>query len=115
MTLTLTTSPFDAARHLESPEDELDFLAAAIETGDRAYITHALGVVARARGMSQIASEAGVTRMALYKSLQDGGDPRLSTFLLRPASSRASPLFSAPTRPFRAARLGLQAATPFRW
>ncbi|MFZ1773866.1 MAG: addiction module antidote protein [Rhizobiaceae bacterium] len=50
-------------------------------SGEPAVITHALGVVARAKGMSQLARDAGVTREALYKALTAEGDPKLSTFL----------------------------------
>jgi probable addiction module antidote protein len=53
----------------------------AIESGDAGYMAHALGTIARARGMTQIAKDAGVTREALYKSLSVDGDPRLSTLL----------------------------------
>ena len=51
------------------------------ETGDAAYIANALGVVARARGMTAIAKDAGVTRESLYKALSERGDPRSSTLL----------------------------------
>ncbi|WP_137387963.1 addiction module antidote protein [Rhodoligotrophos defluvii] len=77
----LKTIPFDAAEYLDDPESQAELLADAFETGDAAYITHALGVVARARGMTQVAKEAGVTREALYKALSEDGDPRLSTLM----------------------------------
>jgi probable addiction module antidote protein len=76
-----TTIPFDAAEYLDDPESQAELLADAFESGDPNYITHALGVVARARGMTSIAKEAGVTREALYRSLSETGDPRLSTLL----------------------------------
>lgn len=75
------TIPFDAAEYLDDPESQAELLADAFESGNAAYITHALGVVARARGMSAIAKDAGVTREALYRSLSDSGDPRLSTLV----------------------------------
>ncbi|XKM42919.1 addiction module antidote protein [Rhizobium ruizarguesonis] len=53
----------------------------AFESGDAGYIAHALGVVAKARGMSRVARDAGVTREALYKSLSEKGDPKLSTLI----------------------------------
>lgn len=77
----LKTIPFDAAEYLDDPESQAELLADAFETGDATYITHALGIVARARGMSSVAKEAGVTREALYKALSETGDPRLSTLL----------------------------------
>lgn len=73
--------PFDAAKYLTTDEDHADLLADAFATGDRTYIANALGVVARAKGMSQVAREAGVTREALYKALSPAGDPKLSTLL----------------------------------
>ena len=75
------TIPFDAAEHLTDDESQTELLADAFESGDAGYITHALGVVARARGMTSIAKEAGVTREALYRSLSESGDPRLSTLI----------------------------------
>jgi probable addiction module antidote protein len=74
-------SRWDAAEILETPESIAAYLEAALEENDPAFLTHALGVVARAQGMSKIADEAGVTREALYKALSAEGDPRLSTFL----------------------------------
>ncbi len=79
--MTMKTIPFDAAEHLDDPQSQAELLADAFESGDAAYITHALGVVARARGMTSIAKEAGVTREALYRSLSESGDPRLSTLI----------------------------------
>ena len=79
--MTLETHPFDAAQFLDRPEAQAELLADAFETGDAGYITLALGTVARARGMTAIAKEAGVTREALYKALSEDGDPRLSTLL----------------------------------
>lgn len=77
----IETLPFDAAEYLDTPKSQAELLADAFETGDAHYITVALGVVARARGMSSVANEAGVTREALYKALSETGDPRLSTLL----------------------------------
>lgn len=53
----------------------------ALETGDAAYIAKALGVVARAHGMSELAEETGLAREQLYTSLSEGGNPTLKTFL----------------------------------
>lgn len=73
--------PFDAAPYLDTPEAQAEVLNDALETGDAAYIANALGVIARARGMTQVARETGVTREALYKSLSLDGDPKLTTLL----------------------------------
>lgn len=79
--MTLATTRFDAADYLTDEASQAEFLIAAFEDGDPGYIAHALGIVARARGMTQVAKEAGVTREALYKGLSADGDPRLSTLL----------------------------------
>jgi probable addiction module antidote protein len=77
----IETVPFDAAEFLDTPEAQAELLTDAMETGDAGYIAHALGVVARARGMTAVAKEAGITREALYTSLSGKGDPKLSTLL----------------------------------
>lgn len=77
----LETLPFDAAEYLDTPESQAELLADALESGDASYIAQALGVVARARGMTAVAKEAGVTREALYKALSPKGDPKFSTVL----------------------------------
>lgn len=75
------TKPFDAAEYLDDAESQAELLTDAFESGDAGYIAHALGVIARARGMTEVAREAGVTREALYKALSNDGDPKLSTIL----------------------------------
>jgi probable addiction module antidote protein len=79
--MALKTTLWDAAEYLESPEAIATYLEAAFEDGDPALIAAALGDVARAMGMTQLAGKTGVTREALYKALSPTGDPRLSTFL----------------------------------
>ena len=79
--MSVKTIPFDAARYLGSKKAQAELLTEAIESGNAGYIANALGVIARARGMAEVASEAGVTREALYKSLSAEGDPRLTTLL----------------------------------
>ena len=75
------TTKWDPADYLDSPEAIVAYLEAALEDGDPALITAALGDIARAKGMTAVAREAGVTREALYKALSPDGDPRLSTFV----------------------------------
>ncbi len=75
------TEPFDAARYLTSLESQAELLNDALASGEASYVAHALGVIARARGMTEVAREAGVTREALYKALSEDGDPRLTTLL----------------------------------
>jgi probable addiction module antidote protein len=79
--MAIETFPFDAAKYLTTPEAQADLLADAFDSGDARYIANALGIVARARGMTEVAKGAGVTREALYKALSENGDPRLSTLL----------------------------------
>lgn len=75
----LKTERWDVNEFLDSEEKVNAFIEAAFEDGDPVIIKKALGEVARARGMSAIARDAGVTREALYKALSENGDPRLST------------------------------------
>lgn len=72
---------FDAAEFLEDEETTIHFLDDAFETGDPAYIAAALGVVARARNMSRLAEEAGMSRTWLYKALSGDGNPEFGTIL----------------------------------
>lgn len=73
----LTT--YDPAEDLADPTLQAELISEALETGDAKVIAHAIGTVARARGMSQISKDSGVTREALYRALSAEGDPRLST------------------------------------
>jgi len=75
------TKPWDAADHLERPEDIAAYLEAALEEGDPQLLAAALGDVARARGMSRLASEAGLGRESLYKALSRNGNPELGTVI----------------------------------
>lgn len=77
----LKTETFDAARYLTTPDAQAELLSDALASDNAAYVAQALGVIARARGMTDVAREAGVTREALYKSLSEDGDPRLTTLL----------------------------------
>lgn len=78
-----TFSRYDTADYLKSEEDIAAYLEAVMEEGgdDPAFITKALGNVARARGMSQLAREAGMTREGLYKALSGDGNPSFATVL----------------------------------
>ena len=79
--MALETAPYDSAEFLKTPEDVAAYLEAAFEDGDAAVITHALGVVARAEGMSEVAKQAGLTRASLYKALSADGHPEFATVL----------------------------------
>ena len=75
------TRPWDAADHLASADDMAAYLEAALMDGDIAVIAAALGDIARAKGMTEIAREAGLGRESLYKALSPGGNPEFSTVL----------------------------------
>jgi probable addiction module antidote protein len=72
---------WDIAEHLATEKDALAYLKAAIEDNDPEYLPHAIGAVARARGMTQVARKAGVSRANLYKAFSDGGKPEFSTVI----------------------------------
>ena len=73
---------YDPALALDSQEAIVVFMADAFETGDFAYIAKALGVVARAKGMTAIARETGLSREQLYRSFSEDGNPTLKTTLM---------------------------------
>jgi probable addiction module antidote protein len=74
-------STYDPAEDLQSDEAIAVFMAEAFGTNDAAYISHALGVVARAKGMAQIAEQTGLSREQLYRSFSKQGNPTLKTTL----------------------------------
>ena len=75
------TRPWDAAHHLETDEDMAAYLEAALEENDPGLVAAALGDIARAKGMTQIARETGSGRESLYKALSPGGNPEFATVL----------------------------------
>lgn len=74
-------TPYDPAEDLRSDKAIAVFMSEAFATNDAQYIAHALGVVARAKGMAQIASETGLSREQLYRSFSLGGNPTLKSTL----------------------------------
>lgn len=74
-------TPYEPAAALVNDEAIALFMADALETGDAAYIARALGVIARAKGMSDIAAETGLSREQLYRSFSEKGNPTLKTTL----------------------------------
>jgi len=79
--MTVQTTPFDPAEYLDTPEAVAEYLAAAFESGEHAVIADALGVAAKARGMTQLARETGVPRPALSRALSPNGRPEFETVL----------------------------------
>jgi len=70
---------FDMAEHIKTEEDIAAYLNIVLEEGDGAELAHALGVIARAKGMTEIAEKSGITREALYKALRPNAQPRFDT------------------------------------
>ena len=79
--MVLKLTRFDPAAHLETEEDILYYLEAAMEGNDPKHIASALGDVARSKGMTELAKKAGLGRQALYSALSDTGNPTLETLV----------------------------------
>lgn len=79
--MTIETRPFDPSEYLDTPEGIEAYLQDAFAGGEPAEITDALGVVARAIGMSQLAERTGLARPALYKALSREGNPEFATIM----------------------------------
>ncbi len=76
-----TTTLWDPADHLNTEEDMVAYLEAALEEADPALVAAALGDIARAKGMTQVARDAGLGRESLYKALSPSGNPEFATIL----------------------------------
>ncbi|HKX80511.1 MAG TPA: addiction module antidote protein [Novosphingobium sp.] len=79
--MVLKVTRLDPAEHLNTEEDILYYLEAAMEGNDPKHIASALGDVARSKGMSQIAKKSGLGRQALYNALSENGNPTLETLV----------------------------------
>jgi probable addiction module antidote protein len=79
--MALKTKPFDAAEYLDDDASVAAYLDEAMATGDAKFIAKSLGVVARARGMTQIAKDTGLSRESLYRALGDDGNPEFATMI----------------------------------
>ena len=75
------TIPWDSVEYLKNDQDIANYLEAVFDDGDPALIAAALGDVARAKGMSQVAQAAGLGRESLYKALSPEGNPEFGTVL----------------------------------
>ena len=98
----ITTTKFDAAEYLDTPERQAGYITAAFETGDPAFVRDAIAVVARARGMAEVARLAELNRESLYKALGEAGNPEFGTVMrilralgltlsARPAATKRTP------------------------
>ncbi|KFC84829.1 addiction module antidote protein [Buttiauxella agrestis] len=77
----IKVTDYDPAAALVDDEEIAFFMADALETGDAAFIAQALGVVARAKGMTSVATETGLSREQLYRSFSEEGNPTLKSTL----------------------------------
>jgi probable addiction module antidote protein len=75
------STPFDASQYLDDPAMQAELLSDALATGKARVIAHALGMIARARGMSDIARTTGLSRGSLYGALNVEGNPSLDTVM----------------------------------
>lgn len=75
------SKPYDASEYLDSAEGIAAYVTEALLTQDLQVITHAIGVAAKARGMTQIAEQTGLSRESLYKALSSEGNPEFETIL----------------------------------
>jgi probable addiction module antidote protein len=96
---TTVTSRYDVAEHLRTPEEMAAYLEACLEEahGDASFVAKALGDIARAKGMTQVARDAGVSRESLYKALSGERTPGLDT-ILKVVQALGIELHAAPTR-----------------
>src|SRR5580692_4231212 len=99
--MALKTFPYDSAEYLEDDQAVAEYLEEAMkiamEDSDPSFLAQALGTVARARGMSQIAKDAGLSRESLYKALGAEGNPEFGTVLRVLQALGLSLSFTAPT------------------
>ncbi len=97
------TTRFEAANYLDSEERQAAYITAALESGDAAFVRDALGIVARARGMGQVAKTADLDRESLYKALGETGNPEFST-VMRVMRALGLTLAARPAEPKRKSR-----------
>ena len=77
--MALKTTRFDASKYLDDDNSVAEYLTSIVEEHNPGLLAAALGDVARARGMTEIAKASGLSREALYKALRPGADPRFDT------------------------------------
>lgn len=79
--MAIKLTPFEPEKYVKDDASQVSLIADAFESGDAGYIADAIGIVARARGMTKVAQESGIAREALYQSLSAKGNPTLTTLL----------------------------------
>jgi probable addiction module antidote protein len=99
----LKTTRFDAADFLNSEKKQAAYITAALDTGDADFVRDALGIVAKARGMGQVAKTADLNRESLYKALGESGNPEFST-VMRVMRALGLTLSARPAEPKRTSK-----------
>lgn len=94
----MKSTTFDAAEYLDTPKRQADYLALALESGDPDEVRDALSLIARARGMAEIASAARLNRESLYRALGENGNPEFAT-VLKVINALGMRLTAAPAEP----------------
>ena len=94
------TTRFAASDYLDTEERQVAYIAAALESGDADFVRDALGLVARARGMGEVAKNAGLNRESLYKTLGETGNPEFGT-VMRIVGALGLTLSAHPKKPTR--------------
>lgn len=79
--MTIKTIPFDASKYLDDAESQAELLSEALATHDPRAVVHAVGVIARARGMSELSRATGIGRSSLYNAVQDDANPTIETLM----------------------------------
>ena len=104
--MALKTARWDASEFLDSDESIAAYLNAAFEDGDPGFIAASIGHVAKAKGMSQIARESGLSRENLYRALSGNGNPELSTMtkVMQALGMRIRIAPATPSRPLKRKR-----------
>lgn len=99
----LKTKRFDAADFLDTEKKQAAYITAALETGDADFVRDALGIVAKARGMGQVAKSADLSRESLYKALGETGNPEFGT-VMRVMRALGLTLSARPAQPKRTSK-----------
>ncbi|MBX3577856.1 MAG: putative addiction module antidote protein [Rhizobiaceae bacterium] len=100
----MKTIPWDGTKYIRTPEDAAEYIEAVFEEEDISVIAHCLGVLARSKGMAQVARDAGLSRESLYRSLSAEGNPELAT-VLKVIKALGLRITLEPAQPDRAERL----------
>src|SRR5215469_13144974 len=101
----LKLKKWDVTEHMDNEEYISEYLKAAFESGDISEITRALGDVARARNMTDLADKMGISRQGLYKTLSENGNPEFATIQKLISALGLQMSIITPTKPVKKTRL----------